>query len=71
MVEVTTYLITLSWSLSVSVLVGCLVRKMYTAKQETAAAISIQKYVHMFLLRHAYMKLYSFAIGNTVECPWL
>ncbi|KAJ0090740.1 hypothetical protein Patl1_13760 [Pistacia atlantica] len=36
---------------------GCLARKLYAAKRETAAAISIQKYVRMWLLKHAYTKL--------------
>lgn len=36
---------------------GCLARKLYAAKRETAAAISIQKYVRMWLLNHAYTKL--------------
>lgn len=41
---------------------GCLARKMYSAKRETAAAISIQKYVRSWLLRQSYLKLGSAAI---------
>ncbi|KAH7574460.1 hypothetical protein JRO89_XS03G0299300 [Xanthoceras sorbifolium] len=36
---------------------GCLARKMYAAKRETAATVIIQKYVRTWLLRHAYKKL--------------
>jgi myosin-5 len=35
---------------------------MYAAKRETAAAITVQKYIRMWLTRHAHMKLYSSAI---------
>lgn len=35
---------------------------MYAVKRETAAAISIQKNIRMWLTRHAYMKLYSSSI---------
>ncbi|TXG61785.1 hypothetical protein EZV62_013148 [Acer yangbiense] len=41
---------------------GCLARKIYAAKRETAAAVVIQKYVRSRLLRHAYIKLSSGAI---------
>ncbi|KAK7819479.1 myosin-15 [Quercus suber] len=41
---------------------GCLAREVYAAKRETAAAVSIQKYVRRWLLRCAYMKLCSVAI---------
>lgn len=44
------------------VLVGYIARKIYAAKRETAAAISIQKYIRMWLVRHAYFKLYFSAI---------
>lgn len=44
------------------VIVGYIAQKMYAAKRETAAAISIQKYIRMRLTRHAYMQLYSTAI---------
>ncbi|KAK7310692.1 hypothetical protein RJT34_08353 [Clitoria ternatea] len=37
-------------------------RKIYAAKREAVAAISIQKYIRMRLMRHAYLKLYSSAI---------
>ncbi|XP_027903170.1 myosin-15-like isoform X2 [Vigna unguiculata] len=36
---------------------GCISRKIYASKRETAAAISIQKYTRMCLMRHAYVKL--------------
>ncbi|ESW08884.1 hypothetical protein PHAVU_009G082600 [Phaseolus vulgaris] len=36
---------------------GCISRRIYTSKRETAAAISIQKYFRMCLMRHAYVKL--------------
>ncbi|KAK7274747.1 hypothetical protein RIF29_15845 [Crotalaria pallida] len=35
---------------------------MYAAMRETVAAISIQKYIRMWLMRQAYSKLYSSAI---------
>ncbi|OIW12077.1 hypothetical protein TanjilG_15317 [Lupinus angustifolius] len=38
---------------------GCIARKMYAAIRETAATISIQKYIRMWLMRQAYLKLYS------------
>ena len=41
---------------------GCLARVVFAAKRETAAAVSIQKYVRKWLLRCAYMKLCSAAI---------
>lgn len=41
---------------------GCLAREVYAAKRETAAAVSIQKYVRRWLLSCAYMKLCSAAI---------
>ncbi|TKY58001.1 Myosin-15 protein [Spatholobus suberectus] len=41
---------------------GYIARKIYAAKRETAAAISIQKYIRMWLMRHAYLKLYFSAI---------
>ncbi|GAV80711.1 Myosin_head domain-containing protein/IQ domain-containing protein/DIL domain-containing protein [Cephalotus follicularis] len=41
---------------------GCLARKMYVAKREAAAAISIQKSVRRLLLRLAYTKLLSAVI---------
>ncbi|KEH35883.1 myosin-15 isoform X2 [Medicago truncatula] len=41
---------------------GCLARKIYASKRETAAAISIQKYIRMCQMRCAYMTLYSSAI---------
>ncbi|KAK4854336.1 hypothetical protein QYF36_022466 [Acer negundo] len=41
---------------------GCLARKIYAAKRETAAAVVIQKYIRSRLLRHAYIKLSSGAI---------
>ncbi|CAL0322684.1 unnamed protein product [Lupinus luteus] len=40
----------------------CIARKMYAAIQETAAVISIQKYIRMWLMSQAYLKLYSSAI---------
>ncbi|KAH9805035.1 Myosin-15 [Citrus sinensis] len=36
---------------------GCLARKLYGVKRETAAAISLQKYVRRWLSRHAFLKL--------------
>jgi hypothetical protein len=42
--------------------VGCLARNIYASKRETAAAISIQKYIRMCLIRRAYTALYSSAI---------
>lgn len=50
------------WSLSVLVFVGCLARRIYAFKRETAAAMSIQKYIRMSLMRRVYMTLYSSAI---------
>ncbi|KAJ4842072.1 hypothetical protein Tsubulata_039966 [Turnera subulata] len=41
---------------------GCLARKMYVAKRETAAAVSIQKHFRKWQLRHAYLKLLSASI---------
>ncbi|CAK8568477.1 unnamed protein product [Lathyrus sativus] len=41
---------------------GCLARRIYAFKRETAAAISIQKYIRMSLMRHVYMAVYSSAI---------
>ncbi|WVY91374.1 hypothetical protein V8G54_036888 [Vigna mungo] len=41
---------------------GHTARKIYAAKRETAAAISIQKYIRMWLTRHAHLKLYFSAI---------
>ncbi|CAJ1972908.1 unnamed protein product [Sphenostylis stenocarpa] len=41
---------------------GHIARKIYAAKRETAAAISIQKYIRMWLTRHAHLKLYFSAI---------
>ncbi|MED6156826.1 hypothetical protein PIB30_017986 [Stylosanthes scabra] len=38
---------------------GSIARKVYVAKRETAAAISIQKYIRMCVSRCAYLKLYS------------
>jgi len=45
-----------------NIFAGCLARKMYSAKRETAAAFLIQKYVCRWLLRCAYVKLCSAAI---------
>ncbi|KAI9118645.1 hypothetical protein K1719_010977 [Acacia pycnantha] len=42
---------------------GCLARKMYAAKRETAAAVFIQKYIRMWLMKQSYMKLYSSSIS--------
>lgn len=50
------------WSLSVLVFVGCLARRIYAFKRETAAAISIQKYIRMGLTRRVYVTLYFSAI---------
>ncbi|XP_038701179.1 myosin-15 isoform X3 [Tripterygium wilfordii] len=41
---------------------GCLARKMYAIRRQTAAAISIQKYARRWLLRCTYMKLSSIAV---------
>ncbi|KAF3446114.1 hypothetical protein FNV43_RR11293 [Rhamnella rubrinervis] len=41
---------------------GCLTRKMYVVKRETAAALLIQKCVRSWLFRHAYLELHSAAI---------
>ncbi|KAM7275184.1 hypothetical protein ACFE04_017050 [Oxalis oulophora] len=41
---------------------GCLARKIYAAKREASAALTIQKYVRSWLLRHAYLKLLASAI---------
>lgn len=38
---------------------GFLARALYAVKRETAAAIFIQKHVRRWLLRHAYVELYS------------
>ncbi|OVA09470.1 IQ motif [Macleaya cordata] len=38
---------------------GCLAREIFAAKQEAAAALSIQKYARRWLVRHAYLHLYS------------
>ncbi|XP_062221813.1 protein OPAQUE1-like isoform X3 [Phragmites australis] len=35
---------------------GCLARKMYTIRRETAAAVIVQKYVRRWLLRRTYMQ---------------
>ncbi|XP_021890707.1 myosin-15 [Carica papaya] len=49
---------------------GCLTRKMYAMKRETAAAISIQKFARRWLLRCFYMKLLSAAvvIQSNIRC---
>ncbi|XP_058786002.1 myosin-15-like isoform X1 [Vicia villosa] len=41
---------------------GCLARRIYAFKRETAAAIFIQKYIRMGLTRRVYVTLYSSAI---------
>ena len=61
-IGITTSTITLAWSSSVFVNVGRIARKIYFAKRETAAAISIQNYIRMCLTRRAYLKLHSSAI---------
>ena len=43
-------------------LAGCLARKIYVVKRETAAALLIQKCVRSWLFRHAYLELHSAAI---------
>lgn len=48
--------------LTVFVLIGFIGRKLYASKRETSAAISIQKYIRMCWMRHAYVKLYYSAI---------
>lgn len=40
---------------------GCLARVLYAVKREAAAAILIQKHVRRWLLKEAYMELYSAA----------
>ncbi|KAK6248897.1 hypothetical protein QUC31_020462 [Theobroma cacao] len=41
---------------------GCLVRKMFAARREAAAAVCLQKYVRRWLFRHAYLKVLSAAV---------
>ncbi|XP_048332477.2 myosin-15 isoform X1 [Ziziphus jujuba] len=41
---------------------GCLARKMYVAKRETAAALVIQKCIRSWLLRHAFLELHAATI---------
>lgn len=41
---------------------GCLARKAYAAAREMAAAVFVQKYVRMWILRHAYQRIRSAAI---------
>ncbi|KAJ8767312.1 hypothetical protein K2173_017356 [Erythroxylum novogranatense] len=41
---------------------GCLARKIYAVKRDTAAAVTIQRNVRMWLLRHAYLKLFSASV---------
>ncbi|KAK3159258.1 hypothetical protein QOZ80_2AG0147890 [Eleusine coracana subsp. coracana] len=41
---------------------GCLARKMFTIRRETAAAIIVQKYVRRWLLRRAYHQAYFAAL---------
>lgn len=36
---------------------GCLGRKLYAAKRETAAAVFIQKYIRLWLVKRAYAKI--------------
>lgn len=43
-------------------LAGCLARKIYVAKRETAAAIIIQKCIRSWLLRHAFLELHAATI---------
>ncbi|KAJ9702125.1 hypothetical protein PVL29_004049 [Vitis rotundifolia] len=41
---------------------GCHARNIYAAKREAAAALLLQKYVRRWLLRNAYMQLYSASV---------
>ncbi|XP_059642620.1 myosin-15 [Cornus florida] len=49
---------------------GHIARSMFAALREAAAAISIQKYVRRWLLRHAYIQIYSCAVlmQSSIRC---
>lgn len=52
----------LFWCFTVLLFAGCLARKLFILKWETAAALLIQKHVRQWLLRHIYSELHSASI---------